>query len=252
MAGPNPYTMLTVTAIHELLESSADDLTELRALYDRLPATRCERKAHCCSMLPEMTFLEGLAAFRRLSREAAGLRSGVLKRIVEYFFVNPVRITSCPFLEEKQCLIYEDRFFGCRAYGLWSPEHYENMAGQNRQAKIALGQQWRNLGIKLPENVIEFKLPYCLDVATVHRSAADDDTLAKISGDINALSKRLSPWHQTFGRMYFADLSFLTTALIYEVGQILRMKVSIVRDYLAAGRSKILDNALEKVPDFLN
>lgn len=243
--------IISPKTINALIKAATSELNELREFYALLPATRCERKTHCCSMLPEITFLEALAAFERLGQETAKRRRRTLKKIVEYFFINPARITACPFLEGKQCIIYEDRFFGCRAYGLWTLQHYESMTRQNRQAKATLSRQWQNLGIILPDKVIDFQLPYCLDVKTVNETVAVDNALVHISTEIEALSGRLSPWHQTFRRMNFADLSFLTTAMVYDISQVLKMKVDIVREYVSAGRSNILDKALENIPDFL-
>jgi Fe-S-cluster containining protein len=70
-------------------------------------------------MLPEMTLVEALPVIRRLVEMAATMRNRLIKKIIGHFFLNPVEITSCPFLEGQECLIYPDRFFGCRSYGLW-------------------------------------------------------------------------------------------------------------------------------------
>jgi hypothetical protein len=45
--------MLTRRVIGKLIRQSADRRKELTELYRRLPATRCQRKTYCCSMLPE-------------------------------------------------------------------------------------------------------------------------------------------------------------------------------------------------------
>ncbi len=236
---------VTSEVINELQISKSAELAGLREIYARIPATRCECKAHCCSMLPEATLLEALAVIERLNRETDSQRQELLKKIVRYFFINPAQITACPFLDEKRCSIYKDRFFGCRAYGLWSPTHYENMADQNRQAKLTLSQHWQKLGIRLPEKVIDFNQPYCLDVDVVEDFVVADSELVRISIDIDALSDQLHPWHRIFKGMYYSDFSFLAAAMIYEIRKLLQMKVDIVRDYIAVGRSDILDRALK-------
>ena len=250
MTYSNQYQPITFTTIQELLQSKAAELSELKKLYDLVPPTRCNGKAHCCSMLPESTLLEALAVFERLNRETSGRRHELLKKIVRYFFINPARITACPFLEDNRCTIYADRFFGCRAYGLWSPRQYDKMAGQHRQAKLSLSGQWQKLGIRLPADVIDFTVDYCTDAAVAEGPAIDDDRLVRISTDIHQLSGRLEPWHQTFSGMYYADFSFLTAANIFEIPRLLRLKVNIVRGCVETGSSDILEKTLEnlKIP----
>jgi len=252
MAGFNPHPVISTATINKLLVTSIDDIAALKKIYGRLPNTRCKRKADCCAMLPESTFLEALIAFNRLRQEPAALRQRTLKKIVTYFFVNPARITACPFLVKKQCIIYEDRFFGCRSYGLWSPQHYEKMARENRHVKSAFRRQWQSLGIGLPDGVIDFQQPYCLDVIRIDGTDTDDKALVRLTSDIEALSSRLSPWHQAFSRMYFTDLSFLTSTMIFDVDRLLRLKVEIVREYVSTGSSKLLNDTLENVSDFFS
>jgi Fe-S-cluster containining protein len=251
MTTDNHNSIFTGEIIYKLIDSNTSGLAGLREVYARLPATRCKRKTHCCSMMPELTLLEALAAFQRLAGETVEFQRRVVKNIVKYFFINPVRITACPFLDEETCMIYEDRFFGCRAYGLWSKKHYENMARQSRDAKLSLGRIWQGLGIALPEKVINFQTPYCLDVRTVDGTMVDDSALIQMACDIDAVSAGLSPWHRRFKQKFFSDLSFLTAAMIYDINHILRKKVDIVRDFVSAGRSDILDELLANIPDML-
>jgi Fe-S-cluster containining protein len=195
-------------------------------------------------MLPEATLLEALAAFKRLRSMPEGQRRGIFTRIIEYFFINPARVTACPFLVENRCTIYENRFFGCRAYGLWSIRHYDQMAEHNRQAKLSLGQQWRKLGISLPDNVLDFQVPYCLEVEVLNGAVVDDSGLIQISHEIADLSARLSPWHGIFNRQYVADLSFLAATMTYGIQSALRMKVDIVRELVSTADRTRLDQIL--------
>ena len=244
--GMMPDSTINIGTINNLLNSKISELEELAVIYNRLPDTRCARKTHCCSMLPEATLLEVLAAFRRLGRMPDEERRGILMRIIEYFFINPARVTACPFLAENRCTIYEERFFGCRAYGLWSTQHYDQMAEHNRQAKASLGCQWRKLGISLPDNVLDFQVPYCLDVKVLNGAVGDDSKLVQMAHEIAALSARLSPWHGIFNRQYVADLSFLAATITYGIQSALRIKVDIVRELVATADRTRLDQILKK------
>ena len=238
---------ITFSDLQSLLKTNTRDLAQLEAIYRRLPDTRCTRKTHCCSMLPEATLLEVLAAFKRLGSMPEEQRRGIFARIIEYFFINPTRVTACPFLAETRCTIYEDRFFGCRAYGLWSKRHYDKMADYNRQAKLTLGQQWRKLGITLPDDVLDFQVPYCLDVEVLNGAVVDDSGLIQVSQEIAALSAMLSPWHGIFSQQYVADLSFLAATITYGIQSALRTKVDIVRELLATADRTRLDQMLKKL-----
>ncbi len=240
---PNPE--ISVDIIHELLESKGSEFEQLKAIYDKLPDTRCARKTHCCSMLPEATLLEALAAFECLGQMPDGQQRGIFTKLIEYFFINPAQVTACPFLDQNRCMIYDHRFFGCRAYGLWSKSSYEKMAAFNRRAKLSLKQQWRRLGISLPQKILDFQVPYCLDVEILNRAVIDDGMLIQISHDIKALSDQLSPWNQIYDQQYVGDLSFLVAAMANGIQSALRMKVDIVRELVATADRTRLDQILK-------
>ena len=124
-----------------------------------------------------------------------------------------MEISSCPFLQGNDCLVYPDRFFGCRAYGLWSRDYYQDLADKNRQGKKVLQQQWEKLGISLPEEVLSFQVPYCSRVETDSPVTVTDETLSTISDRIDTLSCDLEPWDREFRGNYFSDLSFFLTGL---------------------------------------
>jgi len=235
--------------IRELLQTSDHQLQELKETYALLPATRCRRKTHCCSMLPEMTLVEALPVIRRLMEMATVTRNRWIKKIIEYFFLNPVEITSCPFLEGQECLIYPDRFFGCRSYGLWSPAYYETLAVRDRRAKKHLQEQWKRLGVCLPKKVVEFQVPYCLCVETNGPEVIDDKTLLKASDRLEAISSHFSSRHQWFARRYFSDLSFLLSALMFGYTQAVQMKFTLVRDMVHTKDRTELDKIIQEVPD---
>jgi Fe-S-cluster containining protein len=235
--------------IRELLQTSDHQLQELKETYARLPATRCRRKTHCCSMLPEMTLVEALLVIRRLVEMTAAVRNPLIQKTIGYFFLNPVEITSCPFLEGQECRVYPDRFFGCRSYGLWSKAYYETIAARDRKAKKHLQEQWKGLGVCLPKKVIDFQVPYCLCVETNGPEVIDDKTLLKASDRIEAISAGFSSRHQWFARRYFSDLSFLLSALMFGYTEAVQMKFTLVRDMVHTENRTKLDRIIQELPD---
>lgn len=235
--------------IRELLQTSDHQLQELKETYALLPATRCQRKTHCCLMLPEMTLVEALPVIRRLVEMTAAVRNPLVKKIIGYFFLNPVEITSCPFLEGQECRVYPDRFFGCRSYGLWSRARYEVLAARDRKAKKHLQEQWKRLGVSLPKKVVDFQVPYCLCVETNGPAVIDDKALLQVSDRIEAISAGFSSWHQSFGQRYFSDLSFLLSALMFGYKQAVKIKFTLVRDMVHANNRTKLDRIIQELPD---
>jgi len=200
-------------------------------------------------MLPEMTLLEALMAIQRWVDMVPPMRRRLLKRIIDYFFLNPVEITSCPFLDGQDCLIYKDRFFGCRAYGLWTPGHYEKLAALSRQAKTHIRAQWKKLGVHLPQEVIDFQVSYCPYVELEGHGSINDGMLLNVSGTIERLSQHFSQWHHSFNQRYFSDLSFLLSSLVFGVTEAVRMKFAIVSGIVTTGDRARLDEIVGELPD---
>jgi len=235
--------------IRELLGASVDQRRKLEEAYASLPATRCRRKTQCCSLLPEMTLLEALVAIQRLSDMAPAMRRALTKTMIRYFFSNPAEIMSCPFLDSRDCLIYQDRFFGCRAYGLWSENYYEKLVSRSRPAKVHFQEQWKKLGVPLPKAVIDFQVPYCRCVKPDGDRVTNDNELMQTADAVDTLSGQFLKWHELFGRKYFLDLSFLLTSLALGLDESVRMKFVIVREIITSGNRTGLDRILRDVPD---
>jgi Fe-S-cluster containining protein len=241
--------LLTWRVIENLLQSSVAQQRQLSIQYERLPATRCRRKTHCCSMLPEMTFVETLAIFRRIAAMESEERLALLKKISKYFFLNAAQITACPFLDGQTCRVYQDRFFGCRAYGLWSSAHYRKIVTGSQTAKRYLKKQWLQLGVRLPRAVVDFQIPYCLDVQTVEGVDLNDAALIHIADALESVSRQFSEAHQVFQQSYFSDFSFLVAALLFGHRPVVQIKFEVVKEFLDTGNAKKLDRILKGVVD---
>ena len=200
-------------------------------------------------MLPEMTFIETLAIFRRIAAMESGERLALLKKISSYFFFNAAQITACPFLDGQTCQVYQDRFFGCRAYGLWSPAHYHKIAARSQTAKKYLQKQWQHLGVRLPQAVVDFHMPYCLDVQTVENVDLNDMALIRIAEAVESVSRHFSETHQSFQQSYFSDFSFLVAALLFGYRPAVQIKFEVVQEFLHTGQGKKLDCILEGLVD---
>jgi Fe-S-cluster containining protein len=240
---------ITPEVMADLLSRSLALRQELQDLYRLLPETRCRRRSLCCSLLPEMTLFEALSAVGWLAAMAPAVRMEVTRRFIRYFLMNPVELSSCPFLLGNDCRIYQERFFGCRAYGLWSRARYESEGARHGQAKEFSRKQWEHLGVCLPREVVEFQVPYCLHVEPVSDGMVDDALLLSAQERVEELSGRLGPWHAVFRTNYFADVSFLLASLAFGIREAVATKFSLVRDVVNTGDRGRLTAILEEVPD---
>lgn len=240
--------MISLPIIKQLIQNSRLQRQELRTLYDRLPRTRCRRLTRCCSLLPEMTLLEALQAFQSLTEMSSNLRMTLIKKTIRYFFLNSAEITACPFLKELDCLIYEERFFGCRAYGLWSPEYYHDLVQKNRRSKDGIGEQWKKLGVILPEEVLKFSIPYCSQVEALSLNPLGDELLRTVTTAIEGLSESFTPWHSLFRDHYFSDFAFLLAGMIFGLRPAVGHKFQIVREVVSNGTRRGLEELLSHTP----
>ena len=241
--------MFTLKTIKVLIRTSERTFQALDRIYGRLPNTTCLRRGSCCALLPEMTFAEALSAFQSLMNFEPEMQNRIFKRIVAYFFSNALGITSCPFLDGNHCLIYPKRFFGCRAYGLWSPGYYEGRAAENQSTKKILQESWKRLGVALPKAVIDFRQPYCRDVKIQEDVTLEDAALEALGDQVQSLSDRYEDSNHTFRQTYASDISFLCAASVFGISEAVQKKFTVVRDIIATGDHSLLDKLLDELPD---
>ncbi len=233
-------------AIDSLVCGSQDLLNELRAVYQHIPPTTCRRRAKCCSLLPETSFVEFLHLYQTLGLMPDATTRSVLAKIAAYYLLNSVERLDCPFLDSGSCLIYGWRPFTCRAYGLWSQRYYDEQAARNRQGKEACRAGWKSLGIDLPEEVLNFSQGYCLSV-TSDAMSADDGMLNAIWTKILELGEPFEPLHSRYVQEYFSDFSFAMTALALGYRRALVEKVNVAREVVTHGDKKRVDSLVQEI-----
>lgn len=241
--------MVSIQGLKLILSQSAKERKELKKLYAQLPETRCRRRTICCSLLPEINLIEALSVIDLVIHLPDDLRRQMYSKIISYFFLNPVEILMCPFLDGNECLIYEERLFGCRAYGLWSMDYYDKLAGTSRQGKEYIRTHWEKLGVSLPRDVLEFQVPYCTYVKKRETECITDAQLMHVYGQIEELSGKFSQWHRLFQQIYFSDLSFFIASLFYGTSEAVNLKFAIVNDVINRGTRARLKTVINALPD---
>jgi hypothetical protein len=240
-------TVVRPSLFQSVYDRAESQFAELDAAYSRLPSTTCARKTDCCALLPQMTLAEACRLAARIREWPDEERRDVVVRLVEYFYLNAVRIVGCPFLGEASCLAYPGRPFGCRAYGLWSSESYRRQSRTAAEGKKAVNKAWAGLGVELPRMVLEHHPPYCREVRVEAGRKITDDELDAVNRKISELDRSLEPASNEFGRKFGSDLSFVYAAELSGFEAALKNKVAVVREYLELGRSPSLDYLLDKL-----
>jgi len=162
---------------------------------------------------------------------------------VGHFLQNAARRLPCPWALPDACARYGQRFFGCRAYGLWSAKAHEPRRRQSLQAAERVQAAWQSMGITLPDAVCAPPPAYCAKVAPVNGPAVDDNGLDKLESELAGMG-RDQPWHALLMQCG-GDLSYLTAGLALGWQECLQAKVALTRDLLS-GKSAEADNLLRQ------
>lgn len=246
--------MITIEDIGSAMQAAEPLFGQLQDMYQRLPDTRCicEEPGICCMFLPEMTTLEALQWVKVIQSLPEPELTAKLRKFVGFYFVNPVRLTGCPFLGDGGCSIYEHRTFGCRAYGIWSQKMGNVRTRESRKEKKALRMMWKKFGVKLPEDVVEFEIDYCNKVEILSGKSMNDNALMDVLQQVYDLDKPLKELQIKFENEYHSDFSLLITSLALGMRKALLEKFAVVKECTQKGTETRLEKILEKVsPDIL-
>ncbi len=208
---------------------------QISRLHQELPATSCARQGHCCSLLPPGQPVEIIAWFAWFLEQPPERRAQEAARLLEHFLTNALRRNRCPWSLPQSCAIYERRFFGCRAYGLWSASLYASRRQAALAAQEGVAQAWSGLGVSLPAEVLAPGPGYCGQVRQLDgdKVPIGDDRLMELEKKFAALAPP-SPWLQACG----GDLAYALARLALGEGQCLGLKVGITRDWLGGRQTK--------------
>lgn len=207
----------------------------LEGLYQRLPATVCQRQGHCCGLLPPLAPVEMLAWLARHQAMPTPERLDQVAALLEHFLTNAARRRACPWAGPGACAVYAQRFLACRAHGLWSLEAYDRRRQGAMQAQEAVTRAWAGLGVRLPDQVLAPGPEYCRNVRRdplgEKHPRVDDSLLESCEADLDSLARRLpaTPELAAAG----GDLAYLLAGLALGPGQCLAAKVSVTKALLA-------------------
>jgi hypothetical protein len=203
----------------------------LQDIYSALPATKCARAGACCGLLPPVQPVEMLAWLGELCQGDVDTACDMAKGLMHHFLLNAARRLPCPWAREDSCARYEGRFFGCRAYGLWSAGAYEPRRKLSLQAAQQVQQAWKSMGVNLAAAVCAPPPPYCNRVEPVSGPAIDDAGLDSLESELASLGNDQT-WHGLLSQCG-GDLSYLVAGLALGWNECLQAKVAVTRALLA-------------------
>ena len=223
---------------------------ELEKIYGQIPETTCEQCATCCTVPPPGYFIEYLNLYRFLKDNLKEERADILKKMVEYYFLELVDInTRCPFLsDENKCLVYPVRTLSCRAYGLLNKKGGEK---DDNGAMERLAKEYSDRhGIELPREIVEFRLPAgCEKLRITGGARPQKGHIERLITDVVKLETEILPVEfveQEQSLMPFA--TYLATTVLGEGARARRVRV--MKEYLEKGSSELLEEYKEKASKF--
>jgi hypothetical protein len=169
-----------------------------------------------------------------LSRLSPEDRASQVALLVEHFLTNAAQRRACPWSRPGACAIYGQRFLGCRVYGLWSPEAYEERRQAAQDAQVGAAAAWAGLGVSLPPEVLAPGPGYCQQVCVSlsgEKSPSLDDLLRDCEDQLSRLTADLPS--RDLLTSCGGDLAYLLAGLALGRQSCLAAKVELTKALLA-------------------
>lgn len=137
-------------------------LDKLNKVYKSLPSGDCAGCGNCCMESVGINLIEFINIYNYLS-DKPSLRNISLNRILDYYFLEYTKKSSCPFKDENnRCMIYEVRPLNCRLFGHWKKSDYnsnlDNVTNRNIEYRDLVKSKY---GFDINEEVVNYKIKYC-------------------------------------------------------------------------------------------
>jgi len=211
-------------------------LTQLEQIYQEIPATVCQRRGACCTLLPPLHAVELASWLESFLSLPYRERAAHANRLVEHFLCNAAQRRACPWARDDSCAVYDNRFLGCRTYGLWSPRAYARRAASAQAGQEAVAAAWQGLGVELPPEVLAPAPAYCDAVEPVQGPGPDDAALEDMERRLEELGSDLPGLERLHD--FGGDLSFMVAALALGQPQALALKVTVTKALLGGDEAE--------------
>ncbi|SHE91143.1 Putative zinc-or iron-chelating domain-containing protein [Desulforamulus putei DSM 12395] len=222
---------------------------KLEQIYANLPRTSCDGCATCCKWgSPPAFFIEYLNMYRYVRDNMKKDWLDILKKSTEYFYLELVDVNQkCPFLnDDNNCSIYNVRPFSCRSYGLLSKKDFET--GDRGLKKLA--QKFKDeYDLTIPEEIINYELPWCGKVVSDRGSYLEKSTLAGLAAQIGSLDYTFFPQELVDQEGTLLPYPVHLMNAVLGTGARSR-KIKVMKQFVDEGSKELLNHFVEKASSF--
>ena len=122
----------------------------------------------------------------------------------------------------------------------------------SRDAKKALRQVWKQFGVELPVDSVEFEIDYCNEVGIQSGDPVKDAQIMDLLEQVYNLGGPLGDLQTRFEEEYHSDFSLLLASLVLGMRKALLEKFVVIKEIVQKGTDTRLQEVLKKVsPDVL-
>ncbi|MCG8485545.1 MAG: YkgJ family cysteine cluster protein [Clostridia bacterium] len=211
----------------------------LNQIYHSIPESICSGCTNCCMESVHASYVEFLNIYQYLEEHPL-LKTTILPKLTQYYFLELIQKNACPFLNEKgRCMIYEVRPLTCRLFGHWRKKDFNENISAIQNENEATGLYFKEkFQLPIPKEVINYSIKYCDDFKTDKKitkkerlQMSDDLFELEIQFLMNGLLKE---------DLIGTNLITWFIYTIYNQDEASDLRLKIIKEYLAQGKSATL------------
>jgi len=230
------------------LADEKDFFVKLNKTYGGIPRGTCNGCTNCCMESVTAFYIEFLNIYKYL-RQNGNLYQELMPKIIEYYFLELVKKTHCPFLDEKgKCSIYEVRPLTCRLFGHASKkEHEENYSKVLRENRKSSNYFKGAYGLEIPKEIVNHKIEYCKQFEVDKKIKRQER---------QSLTDNIFVIESNFFMNGLITEEFLGTGLVswfaythFDLDEASEYRLKIIKEYVEYGESPSLEKIIESFKD---
>lgn len=168
---------------------------KLEKFYKKFPKTECGMCGLCCTDSPIVQYIEFIYVYDYFETNfSLDVKIDVVKNAIrEHMYGLILKDQKCPFLNSNnKCIVYQRSPISCKRWGLQSREDNQYDVSVDYERNMEYKNFYSSKGINIPDEVINFSLPYCDKVTIINNpyKITDIDILNFISRDLFKLGNK--------------------------------------------------------------
>lgn len=238
----------TQTETKHLVDVIAEEKIARRLgyVYEQIPANNCQRCGDCCFNCASVHPIEFLNIFDFLQTLPELTQLRLAKQLVRYEVLNLTTLQNkCPFLEEKNCLVYERRPLQCRLFGLYTKDEYRQLVAKSLYENEKLAMYYaRFKRVALPKEVMTYDIEQCENNADEkgNLTVVTEAEREHLHKQIFELGQQTLPteWQSPD----LIRFSYQYSLLFFSEEELEDLKVRAIKEFQSGGKSPTLEKLL--------